>query len=145
MRSCEYIFSQGIISDFSIRLMFSQLVLLLGFESQIFCRSQAQMPRDSNEPEASNVDWGVLRREVGGRLLEGIPFAQPCFSGGWNSSECLDIQDNYTDECELSLWAVVSTHQWTFHSNEIEKPLCIYSDPMGNMPDIGGTMPFRLA
>lgn len=48
----------------------------------------------------SQGDWNNLNRTVGGRLKIGVPFAQPCFNS-WNSPECMNIQDNYLDECNL--------------------------------------------
>lgn len=42
-------------------------------------------------------DWDGLKRQVGGRLFSGVPFAKPCFSQ-FDSSECLAVRQKYLDE-----------------------------------------------
>jgi hypothetical protein len=47
-------------------------------------------------------DWNDLRLDVQGRLFKGVPFAQPCFSEGFNSNACQAIRSGYTKEGELT-------------------------------------------
>ncbi|KAH0586775.1 hypothetical protein H2248_005624 [Termitomyces sp. 'cryptogamus'] len=46
----------------------------------------------------SAADWASLNSTVGGRLFEGVPFAQPCYTRGFNSTECLAVRASYLDE-----------------------------------------------
>lgn len=70
--------------------MVSRLFALV-YTAQLFWTAYSKSP--------SEEDWKNLNNTVGGRLLVGVPFAQPCFNS-WNSSECLSIQDNYLQECD---------------------------------------------
>lgn len=45
-------------------------------------------------------DWASLNASVGGRLLKGVPFAQPCFVQPFNSTACENIRSVYVDESE---------------------------------------------
>lgn len=78
-------------------LMISRLAgaLILGHVAHALTRVQAQLiPNQS----AFGENWDGLARDLGDRLFKGVPFAQPCFLDSWNSSACLSIQNNYTDE-----------------------------------------------
>lgn len=41
--------------------------------------------------------WSQLRDQVGGRLYESVPFAQPCYDD-FNSSACVGVRHSYLDE-----------------------------------------------
>ena len=54
-------------------------------------------------------DWKQLNSTLGGRLIRGRPFAEPCFSkegvdarDAFTSPECIAIRESYLDECEWS-------------------------------------------
>ncbi|PFH45424.1 hypothetical protein AMATHDRAFT_71699 [Amanita thiersii Skay4041] len=47
-------------------------------------------------------NWDTLNQLVGGRLQRGVPFAQPCYTQGFNSSECQQIKSSYVDEITRS-------------------------------------------
>ncbi|KAG6876325.1 hypothetical protein C0992_013354 [Termitomyces sp. T32_za158] len=46
----------------------------------------------------SAAAWDRLNSTVGGRLFDGVPFAQPCFTAGFDSPECLAVRSSYLDE-----------------------------------------------
>jgi hypothetical protein len=46
-------------------------------------------------------DWDALRKVVGKRLFEGVPYAHPCFTEGFNSTACISVQSGYLDEGAL--------------------------------------------
>lgn len=71
---------------------------VLGSLARSDMQVEAQFPFELRESGVSTKDWDKLSRDVSGRLLAGTPFAEPCFSGHWNSSECMAIQNNYLDE-----------------------------------------------
>ena len=50
------------------------------------------------ESAPTAADWASLNTTVGGRLFEGVPLAQPCYTKGFNSAECLDVRSIYLDE-----------------------------------------------
>ncbi|KAF8625963.1 hypothetical protein AX17_006688 [Amanita inopinata Kibby_2008] len=50
----------------------------------------------------STPDWNYLSQQVGGRLYQGVPFAQPCYTQGFNSSECVQVRGSYLDELARS-------------------------------------------
>lgn len=70
------------------------LFLLLGLTPQT---SDASTQQNFTSPPSKN-DWTALQNAVGGRLIQGAPFAEPCFTGAFNSSACLVIQSGYLDE-----------------------------------------------
>ena len=41
--------------------------------------------------------WSQLRDQVGGRLYESVPFAQPCYDD-FSSSACVGVRHSYLDE-----------------------------------------------
>ncbi len=50
------------------------------------------------------TDWTSFNASLGGRLREGVPFAQPCFAAGLDthsSLKCAEIQERYEDHCRL--------------------------------------------
>jgi hypothetical protein len=74
--------------------------MFLGFAGIPFLGSVAQLLCVAKAHTRPGPNWDQLAAQVGGRLLEGIPFAQPCFSNSFTSSECMNVQDNYLDESE---------------------------------------------
>jgi len=78
------------LSFFSTRFMVSRLLALV-YIAQCLWAAHSRSP--------SQEDWDSLNRTVRGHLMDGVPFAQPCFNS-WNSSDCMNIQNNYLEECE---------------------------------------------
>ncbi|KAL9711397.1 hypothetical protein Ac2012v2_005943 [Leucoagaricus gongylophorus] len=108
--------------------MVSRLFALV-YTAQLFWTAYSKSP--------SEEDWKNLNNTVGGRLLVGVPFAQPCFNS-WNSSECLSIQDNYLQELARSSSpsAYIQT-QWETCQTSGEQCLLNYLDSH----DIEPTLP----
>ncbi|KXN87816.1 hypothetical protein AN958_08089 [Leucoagaricus sp. SymC.cos] len=112
-------------------------VFLLG---SIILLAAAGDGRDFSEQStlgASTVDWQALGRKVGGRLLEGVPFAQPCFSNS-SSSECLSVQNDYLNEVvrSNSASAYIQT-QWETCQTSGDQCLLNYIDTR----DLSPTLP----
>lgn len=61
----------------------------------------------------STAAWDNLNSTVGGRLFDGVPFAQPCYTNGFDSPECLFVRSNYLDEGMIvvnRLWVTTLTN-----------------------------------
>jgi hypothetical protein len=71
--------------------------MLLRLTSAVILSSVSQFVevQGANVPQSA---WDQLKRDVGGRLEVGTPFAKPCFYGGFNSSACVTVQQNYLNE-----------------------------------------------
>ncbi|KAF9046193.1 FAD binding domain-containing protein [Panaeolus papilionaceus] len=54
---------------------------------------QANQARDALQGE-----WDNLSKAVEGRLYRAQPFAEPCYSHPFNSTECTTVREEYTDE-----------------------------------------------
>ncbi|XP_006462933.1 hypothetical protein AGABI2DRAFT_207587 [Agaricus bisporus var. bisporus H97] len=70
-------------------------ILILGLLAQCNGQVEAQKSKGST---VTSEDWENLNQTVAGRLFQGNPFAEPCFSGQFDSPECKAIQDGYLDE-----------------------------------------------
>lgn len=48
------------------------------------------------------AQWAALNATVGGRLILGAPFAQPCFDKyeGWVSERCKQLRTTYHNSCK---------------------------------------------
>lgn len=73
-------------------------ILILGLLAQCNGQVEAQKSKGST---VTSKDWENLNQTVAGRLFQGNPFAEPCFSGQFDSPECKAIQDGYLDESEF--------------------------------------------
>ncbi|TFK34792.1 hypothetical protein BDQ12DRAFT_612887 [Crucibulum laeve] len=86
-------------------------------------------------PVSKSPDWSALNRQVGGRLSTGAPYAQPCFSSSFSSSQCTTIQNDYTDEVTRShqRGAYIQT-QWETCQATGEQCLLDYLAPNNSLP-----------
>lgn len=62
---------------------------------------QANHARDALQGE-----WDNLSKAVEGRLYRAQPFAEPCYSHPFNSTECTTVREEYTDERAFSSLAI---------------------------------------
>ncbi|KAF5377947.1 hypothetical protein D9615_006755 [Tricholomella constricta] len=86
----------------------------------------------------SHKDWEALKSAVNGRLFEGVPFAHPCFTQGFNSTECVAVQTSYVDEVARSnVAAAYIQTQWETCQTSDDRCLLSYTDPRDQSP----TMP----
>lgn len=87
----------------TIMLSFSWLVAActLGSLAQLDVLVEAQNPLELGASRVTTKDWEELGREVGGNLIQAKPFAEPCFSNPFNSSECLAVRNGYLSEGEI--------------------------------------------
>ncbi|KAF9451824.1 FAD-binding domain-containing protein [Macrolepiota fuliginosa MF-IS2] len=119
--------------------MFSWLVgaLFLGSSAQLDVLTEAQSPLELRNPSVSAKDWQQLGSDVGGRMFEGVPFAEPCFTGPWNSSECVSIRENYVDEVTRTseASAYIQT-QWETCQVTGEQCLLNFLDPNDTQPTL---------
>lgn len=106
---------------------------------------EAQSPLELRKPKVSAEDWETLGRDVGGRLLKGVPFTEPCFSNAWNSSECITIRNSYLDEGECYPSLVLGAgYIDVADSGAFEPYWSVYPDTMGNVPDVRRAVPVEL-
>ncbi|KAJ3571520.1 hypothetical protein NP233_g3700 [Leucocoprinus birnbaumii] len=126
------------ISAHPIAFMLSRSTAALALKRviQLLVVMQTQVTLSGSSSVAPN--WEPLFNAVSGRLFQGVPFAQPCFSGSWNSSACLTIQNNYTNEVirSQSSTAYIQT-QWETCQATGEQCLLDYLDPH----DVNPTLP----
>lgn len=87
----------------TIMFSFSWLVAActLGSLAQLDALVEAQNPLELGGSRVTAKYWEDLGHEVGGRLIQVKPFAEPCFSNPFNSSECLAVRNVYLDEGEI--------------------------------------------
>ena len=53
------------------------------------------LPGDAGWP--SNHAWAQLNNTVGGRLIRGVPFGQPCYGTSADAAACAKAQDTWED------------------------------------------------
>ncbi|KAI0386970.1 hypothetical protein F5Y04DRAFT_288775 [Hypomontagnella monticulosa] len=58
------------------------------------------LPGDSQWP--SDEQWSRLNSTVGGRLIRGVPMAQPCYGPNSDPTTCAQIQDNWSNKTIIS-------------------------------------------
>lgn len=51
------------------------------------------LPGDRQWPSVE--DWNQLNRTVGGRLIRGVPLAQPCYGADRDAQACTRLQQNW--------------------------------------------------
>ncbi|KAG6872370.1 hypothetical protein C0995_010289 [Termitomyces sp. Mi166 len=81
-------------------------------------------------------DWDNLNSTVGGRLFEGTPFAQPCYTKGFNSPECLAVRSSYLDEVARTNvpGAYIQTQWETCQTVEDDQSLLDSTNPNAREP-----------
>ncbi|KAG5638863.1 hypothetical protein H0H81_009416 [Sphagnurus paluster] len=94
----------------------------------------AQEPLPLSQPLEN--EWETLRSAVGGRLFAGVPFAHPCFTQGFDSTECAAVQASYLDEVARAnvAEAYIQTQWETCQTSEEQQCLLSYTNPSDNSP-----------
>lgn len=92
----------------------------------------------AQEPLVSptNRDWDTLRNAVGQRLFQGVPFAHPCFTEGFNSTACILVRSGYLDEGELFNLCVMFTLSYDLRRCTFGCARRLHTNTVGNVPDV---------
>ncbi|KAL4251099.1 oxygen-dependent FAD-linked oxidoreductase family protein [Abortiporus biennis] len=75
-------------------------LLLAGLLIARYATPLASCAKVTDVPPISLVtksQWNALNDQVGGRLIQGIPFSKPCFPPISNQTACSEIQQHYVD------------------------------------------------
>ncbi|TFK67439.1 FAD-binding domain-containing protein [Pluteus cervinus] len=68
---------------------------------------------DANPDSATHPNWAPLQQKFGEQLIRGLPYAQPCFSEGFNSTACNTVRAAYTNEGSRANTTAAYIHtQW---------------------------------
>lgn len=81
-------------------------------------------------------DWDTLRNVVGQRLFQGVPFAHPCFTEGFNSTACISVRSGYLDEGELFDLCMIFILSYDLYSCTFGRARRIHTNTVGNVPDV---------
>ncbi|KAF8887146.1 hypothetical protein BD779DRAFT_530703 [Infundibulicybe gibba] len=109
-------------------------VYLLGLLSLVGCGlTHAEGQIHFSGP--STGDWEALKKQLPGRLFQGSPFAQPCFSQTFNSTSCDRVRLGYLDELTRSnnSGAYIQP-QWETCQRSGEQCLLDSSNPNSTIP-----------
>jgi hypothetical protein len=52
------------------------------------------LPGDAEWP--SDNDWKALNSSIRGKLIRGVPLAQPCYNPDFNAAACAKIREDWT-------------------------------------------------
>ncbi|RDB14906.1 hypothetical protein Hypma_016469 [Hypsizygus marmoreus] len=111
------------------------------FFNAIVHAASGQEPFQTVQTDGSKREWDVLRAAVGNRLFEGVPFAHPCFTQGFNSTACLAVRTGYLDETSRANvpGGYVQTQWETCQVRNDDQCLLSYTNPH----DLTPTLPPR--